>query len=215
MSVFQSEAITLRTYPYSESHKIVVFLTRSFGLVRGIAHGAKKGSGSRFGGSLEPLTQVLLTFSRKQNQELAVIQESEIVRAFPAYRLSFEVNLHFSYFAELLFEIGNEEEESDNVFRLMVAVLGEIEKAPIELLARYLELWILRLEGVLPALDQRLPVDLAEKTEEMLRLHPSKLDPQTLSSGELKRLSRLTLGLLESHLEKRLKTRSVLDELLG
>ncbi len=215
MSVFQSEAITLRTYPYSESHKIVVFLTRSFGLVRGIAHGAKKSSRNRFGSSLEPLTQVLLTFSRKQNQELAVIQESEIVRAFPAYQLSFEVNLHFSYFAELLQEVGNEEEESENLFRLALAVLGEIERAPIELLARYLELWILKLEGVLPALDQRLPKDLADKTEALLRLHPSKLDPLALSSGELKRLSRLGLSLLESHLEKRLKTRAVLDELLG
>ncbi len=215
MSVFQSEAITLRTYPYSESHKIVVFLTRTFGLVRGIAHGAKKSSRNRFGGSLEPLTQVLLTFSRKQNQELAVIQESEIVRAFPAYQLSLEVNLHFSYFAELLQEVGNEEEESENIFRLAVAVLGEVENAPIELLARYLELWILKLEGVLPALDQRLPKDLAEKTEAVLKLHPSKLDAQALSPAELKRLSRFSLGLLENHLERRLKTRAVLDELLG
>lgn len=215
MSVFQSEAVTLRTYPYSEVHKIVVFLTRAHGLVRGIAHGAKKSSRNRFGGSLEPMTHVLATFSRKQNQDLAVVQECEIIRAFPAYQLSFEVNLHFGYFCELLQEVANEDEEAENLFRLILAVLGEIDKRPIELLARYLDLWVLRLEGVLPDLAELLPRELADKTSQLLKVHPSKLEPDTLSAGELKRLSRVAGGLLESHLEKRLKTRPMLDDLLG
>ncbi len=215
MSVFETEALTLRTYPYSESHKIVVFLTRVHGKLRAIAYGAKKGTRNRYGGSLEPLTHVLLTFARNENQELAVVREVEIIQAHPAYQLSFEANLHFGYFAELLQEVANEEEDSENLFRLALAVLGQIDKKPILLLARYFELWILRLEGVLPALEERLPGDLGSRTSQLLREHPEKLDPEALNPAELKRLARFAEVLLDRHLEKRLKTRSVLDDLLG
>ena len=78
MKVHHSEALTLRTYSYSESHKIAVFLSRDFGKVRGVAYGATKPK-TRFGGSLEPLTHLKLTFSRKEQQDLAVIKNCEIV----------------------------------------------------------------------------------------------------------------------------------------
>ncbi|MFQ5738127.1 MAG: DNA repair protein RecO [Acidobacteriota bacterium] len=213
MSVHQSEALTLRTYPYAESHKIAVFLTPDFGQVRGVAHGAKKVK-SRFGSSLEPLTHSRLTFSRKEGQELSVIRECEIIRAFPAYRLSLEVNLYFSYFAELLLQFGKEEQEAENLFRLTLALLDAVEEKPIQLLARYFELWLLQLEGVLPALSERLPSRLAEKTAATLKEHPTQLDPGCLTGAELKRLERLSEELIECHLERRLKAKRMLKELL-
>jgi len=213
MSVHQSEALTLRTYPYSESHKIVVFLTRNFGKVRGVAHGAQKPK-SRFTGSLEPLTHVRITFSRKEHRELAVIKSCEIVEAFPAYQSNWEVNLHFSYFAELLVEFSKEEEESDLLFRLSLAVLRASQELPIDLLARYFELWILRLEGVLPPLEQRLSPELALKVSGMMKLQATELETVELSPEECKRLESLCSELVECHLEKRLKARKLLQELL-
>ena len=213
MSVHQSEALTLRTYPYSESHKIAVFLTRDFGKVRGVAHGAIKPR-SRFSGSLEPLTHIRLTFSRKEHRELAVIKNCEIVEAFPAYQLSWEVNLYFSYFAELLVEFSKEEEASELLFRLSLAVLKASQELPIDLLARYFELWILRLEGVLPPLDQKLSPELALKVSGMMKLQVTELETVELSPEECKRLESLCSELVEYHLEKRLKTRKFLRELL-
>ncbi len=213
MSVYQTEAFTLRTYPYAEIHKVVVFLTRDYGIVRGMAHGAKH-SRSRFGSALEPLTQLRLTFQLRANQDLAVIQQTEIIRAFPAYRLSWEVNLHFSYFAELLSEFGNEQEPSEKLFRLTAAVLDACARIPIRMLARYFELWLLKLEGILPGLDQRLPAALAEKATAMMKLPPSQLDEVTLESEELDQLERFSQNLIEGHLEKALKTRKMLRELL-
>ena len=213
MSVHQSEALTLRTYPYSESHKIAVFLTRDFGKVRGVAHGAIKPR-SRFSGSLEPLTHIRLTFSHKEHRELAVIKNCEIVEAFPAYQLSWEVNLYFSYFAELLVEFSKEEEASELLFRLSLAVLKASQELPIDLLARYFELWILRLEGVLPPLDQKLSPELALKVSGMMKLQATELETVELSPEECKRLESLCSELVEYHLEKRLKTRKFLRELL-
>ena len=213
MNPQQSEGLTLRTYPYGESDKIVVFLTRAFGKVRGIAYGAKKQK-SRFGSSLEPLTQVRLTFYRKENRELAVIQNCEIIRSVAVHNLTWEVNLHLSYFTELLVEFGKEGEESERLFRLTRAVLESIRGVSIERVARYFELWLLRLEGVLPRLQDRLPAKLVTKTETMLKLHPTRLGDLDLTPEEVKTLESLLGDLIEYHLEKRLKARKLLNELL-
>jgi len=213
MSGYQSEALTLRTYPYAESHKIAVFLTRNFGKVRGVAYGAQKAKG-RFSGSLEPLTHVRLTFSRKENQELASLKNCDILQVFPAYQMSLEVNLHFSYFAELLVEFSREEQESELLFRLSLAVLEATQKVSIDRVARYFELWLLKLEGVLPSLEAKLPSTLSEKVYAMMKIPAAELDTVQLSGEENRRLESLSSQLIEYHLEKRLKTKKMLKELL-
>jgi DNA repair protein RecO (recombination protein O) len=211
--VYSCEAITLRTYPFAEANKIVVFLTPEFGQVRGVAYGAKK-SKSRFGASLEPMTHVRLAFKRREHQELAVIENCEIIRALPAYELSWEQNLHFGYFAELLVEFGREQVESEKLFRLSLAVLAAVEQVPISLLARYFEFWVLRLEGVLPALDTILPRGLATSAVSMLKIPPCELTKINLDDNEMQQLETATGRLIEYHLEKPLKARKILKELL-
>lgn len=213
MSVYQSEALTLRTYSYSESHKIAVFLTRDYGQVRGVAYGALKPK-SRFGSSLEPLTHSRMTFSRREHQDLATIQSCEIIRAFPADQLSWELHLYFGYFSELLMEFSREEVENERLFRLTLAVLDASQSGRAEVLARYFELWLLKLEGILPRLSDKLPPELAARADAMMRLHPRQLKDFDLPSGESKRLGSLSNELIEYHLEKRLKARALLNELL-
>ncbi len=213
MKVHQTEALTLKTYPYAESHKIAVFLTRDFGKLRGVAYGAKK-TRSPFGTSLEPLTHLRLTFGRKEHRELSVVRSCEIMRAFPAYQLSWEVNLHFSYFTELLMEFAKEEEASEKLFRLSLAVLKASRQVPIQLLARYLEFWLLQLEGILPPLGGRLPMELAVRTGAWLKRLPNEWKAIHFTDGEVKRLERFSGELIEDHLEKKLKARKILKELL-
>lgn len=210
----KSEAITLRTYPFSEADKIVLFLTPSIGLLRGVAYGAKK-SKSRFGASLEPLTYLKVAFRRKEQQDLAVIQNCEIIRALPAYELSWERQLHISYFAELLSEFAKEQVESEKLFRLTLATLDAMERVPIDLLARYFEFWLLRLEGVLPALNRILSDGLAEKTLQVLKSPPGSLGEVSFNREELGQLESAASKLIEYHLEKPLRAKKVLKDLLG
>ncbi len=65
----ETEALILRTYNLAEADKIVVCLSRSAGLIRGVAKGCRK-LRNRFGASLEPFTLINLTYYEKENQEL-------------------------------------------------------------------------------------------------------------------------------------------------
>jgi DNA repair protein RecO len=60
---------------------------------------------------------------------------------------------HVGYFAELIDEWAPEAHADERLYRLGSAVIDALAAgAPIERLARYFEYWILRLQGVYPAL---------------------------------------------------------------
>src|SRR6476646_8363827 len=80
MGLADTEALVLRTYNLAEADKIVVSLTKSAGLVRGVAKGCRK-LRNRFGASLEPFTHVDLTYYEKENRELVLIRQTEILRS--------------------------------------------------------------------------------------------------------------------------------------
>ncbi|MBI4445932.1 MAG: DNA repair protein RecO [Acidobacteria bacterium] len=213
MNLHHSEALILRTYPYAEADKIVVLLTRDAGIIRTVAHRAK-GSRSRFGSSLELLTYVRAAYYCKEHQELGTLHSCEILRAFPGYQLSWEANLHFSYFAELLLEFGKDQAESENIFRLTLAVLDSMQEGDPRILARYFELWLLKLEGVLPQLDQKWTPELAARIAAFMRHPPAELGADLFQPQELGRLETFSAELIEYHLEKPLRTRKMLKELL-
>jgi DNA repair protein RecO (recombination protein O) len=207
------EALTLRTYNFSEANKIVSFLTSSQGILRGVAYGAGK-SKSRFGGALEPLTRVRILIRKNENQDLATIENCELIRALPMHELDLEQNLHISYFVELLTEFAREENDSIHLFRLTSAVLDVYPEVPVRQLARYFELWLLKLEGVLPGFTSIMGEELAAKSLRILKQPPKNLQNEAWDPTELRQLESATQKLVEYHLEKPLKTVRMLKELL-
>ena len=63
-----------------EADKIVVCLSRSSGLIRGVAKNCRKLK-NRFGASLEPFTLITLTYFEEENQELVSFSQTEILRS--------------------------------------------------------------------------------------------------------------------------------------
>ena len=60
---------------------------------------------------------------------------------------------HVGYFAELIDEWAQESHADERLFRLGASMVDAIaDGAPIDQLARYFEYWLLRLQGVYPAL---------------------------------------------------------------
>ena len=154
-----ADALILRTYRYGEADRIVVFLTEDRGKKRGVAKNATK-SRRRFGGALEPLTRGRVAFVEHEHRELVRIDRIDAPRSplrAAAGRTTGDaahVLGHASYFAELLDEWAPDGQANERLFRLGAAI-GEAlcRGGSVEALARYFEYWLLRLEGVYPALE--------------------------------------------------------------
>jgi DNA repair protein RecO (recombination protein O) len=160
MHVFTADALVLRSYRYGEADRIVVFLTEDRGKKRGVAKNASA-SRRRFGAALEPLTRGRATYVERENRELVRLDRVE-PRHTPfasaagrapgdgAHALG-----HAGYFAELIDEWAPDGSPNERLFRLGVAVADALTRGgSVDALARYFEYWLLRLEGVYPALDR-------------------------------------------------------------
>ena len=153
MRLVTTDAIVLRTYNLAESDRIVVCLTRSSGLVRGVAKGARR-MRSRFGAALEPFTLVRLAFHEKENRELVNISSADILKSHFDLNLLPEVAEVLAYMGELINEFAPPHEADERLFRMLAAcieALGAGSQAAREI-TRYFEIWLLRLAGFFPDL---------------------------------------------------------------
>jgi DNA repair protein RecO (recombination protein O) len=152
MPVYKSDALILRTYKLAEADRIVVFLTRDRGKKRGVAKGARRPR-SRYMGALEPMTRGEVAYFEREQRELVRLNYVEPTRS-PLVARTAEALGHVGYFAELLDEWSPEAHADERLFRLGASMIDAIaEGAPVDLLARYFEYWLLRLQGVYPALS--------------------------------------------------------------
>lgn len=153
MGLVDTEAIVLRSYNLAEADKIVVCLTRATGVVRAVAHGARRLK-SRFGAGLEPFTFVQMSYHEKEGRELVTLRQLEITRSYFSLSESSEVVAALSYMSELVLEFAPPHEPNERLFRMVGATLDALKASPQELQAfvRYFEVWTLRLAGFLPEL---------------------------------------------------------------
>jgi DNA repair protein RecO (recombination protein O) len=151
MPLYTADALILRTYKLGEADRIVVFLTRDRGKKRGVAKNAAR-SRKRFGGALEPLTRVRLAYDEREHRELVRIDYAEIGRS-PLAAVQPEALDYVGYFAELIDEWAPEADPDEKLYRLGASALEALALgAPLDRLARYVEFWLLRLQGVYPPL---------------------------------------------------------------
>ena len=151
MPVHTTDALILRTYQLGEADRIVVFLTRDRGKKRGVANGARR-TKSRFGGGLEPLTLARVAYYEREQRDLVRLSWVEPVRS-PLSARDGELLGYVSYFAELFDECAQDSDPSATLYRLGAAVVESLAgQGSVARLARYVEYWVLRLQGVYPSL---------------------------------------------------------------
>lgn len=155
MTLVHTEAIVLRTYNLAEADRIVVCLTRSAGLVRAVARGARRMK-SRFGASLEPFTFINLDFYERENRELVSISQAEIAKSNFDLAAQPEAAEALGYIAELVSEFAPPHEANEKLYRMVTACVEAL--APMagrpELVLRYFEIWLLRIAGLFPDLQR-------------------------------------------------------------
>jgi DNA repair protein RecO (recombination protein O) len=153
MPLKESEAIVLRTYPFRESDLLVTLFTRLEGKVRGVARAAKK-SRRRFGGALEPLTYVKVTYEDRERQELARLDACEVLESPLTSEVNYPRAVALGHVAEVLDELLPDRESSDAVFRLTISVLAQLRGQELWIPLTYFDLWMARLMGYLPDISE-------------------------------------------------------------
>ena len=157
MPVYTSEALILRTYKLGEADRIVVFLTRDRGKKRGVAKGARRAEVA-VTGALEPMTRAGVAYYEREQRDLVRLNYVEPQRSRRCRRAA---------------RGGRVGARARRVLRRAdrrVGARGARRRAAVparvvgrrrarrrarrsSALARYFEYWLLRLQGVYPALS--------------------------------------------------------------
>ncbi|ABF40196.1 DNA replication and repair protein RecO [Candidatus Koribacter versatilis Ellin345] len=165
----QSEAIVLRTYPMREADLLVTLFTRAEGKIKGVAKAAKK-SRRRFGGALEPLTHVRVYYEDRERQELTRLDSCDVLASPMSAEVDYPRALALGHVAEVIDDLLPDREPNDAVFRLSLAVLGQLVPGAVWMPLTYFDLWMVRLAGFLP--DLMHCVVCGEELDDRAFFHP-------------------------------------------
>jgi DNA repair protein RecO (recombination protein O) len=224
--LYTADALVLKTYALGEADRIVVFLTRDRGKKRGVAKSARN-SRRRFGGALEPLTEVRVAYYESARRELVGLNYAEMVRSPLQFAgrigtpgdesgagASADALGYVEYFAELLDEWAQEADADDRLFRLGAAMLDALGAgAPAEPLARYFEFWLLRLQGLYPEERGTLSDGAMAFLGAARTVAPQDVGSLPGDRRVWREIENVHRALISMHLEKTLKSDRVLRDL--
>jgi DNA repair protein RecO (recombination protein O) len=153
MPLHDSEAIVLQSYPLGEADRLVSFLSRTVGKMRGVAGGARR-TKSRFGSTLERLSHIRIWFFERENRELVRINQCEMIETFLDAFRDYAASVVLSVFSEVTERVLPDREPSDANFRLLLLASQTVKRTgKTELPLAYFALWTVKLGGWLAPLD--------------------------------------------------------------
>ena len=144
----------LRSFPLGEADRLVSFLSRTEGRLKGVARGARR-TKSQFGSTLETLSHVRIWFYERETRDLVRISQCEMVESFYEAQKDYTKNLALALVSQVVELVLPEREAADPVFRLILVVAREISAGEgIWLPLAYFALWSTRLAGWLPSFER-------------------------------------------------------------
>jgi DNA repair protein RecO (recombination protein O) len=154
MPLKESEAIILRTFPLGEGDRLVSFLDRRSGRLRGVARGARHPK-SRFGSTLELLSYIRIWYFERETRELVRINQCELVESFLDVQRDYLPSTALALMSEITEAALAEREVADAQFRLILLSARAIRShGASPAIVAYFCMWTARLGGWLGSLDQ-------------------------------------------------------------
>jgi DNA repair protein RecO (recombination protein O) len=154
MPARETEAIILKTFPLGEADRLVSFLGRTSGRIRGVAGGARRLK-NRYGSTLEVLSHVQLWYVEKETRDLVRIQQCELIESFNKAQSDYELSTGLAVVSEISELVLPEHEVAESMFRLILLVAREIERtADWGVPLSYFAFWTVKLGGWLPRFDR-------------------------------------------------------------
>ena len=154
MPARETEAIILKTFPLGEADRLVSFLGRASGRVRGVAAGARRVK-NRYGSTLEVLSHVQIWYVEKETRELVRIQKCDLLESFHKAQSNYELSTALAVISETAELVLPDHEVAEAMFRLILLTVREIERTGNWALPlSYFAFWTVRLGGWLPRFDR-------------------------------------------------------------
>lgn len=234
--LFRATGVVMRTYKLGEADRIVTLCTKERGKVRAVAKGVRK-TKSKFGARLEPLMHVQIQCY--EGRELDIVTQVETIDTFRNVRENLDSVRRAFSLVEVVDNIVQEGEPSQRLYSMLVGALKSLDEHDSPMIVPSFFWKLLAFEGVQPLLDQcascgqeedLVAFDMTEGgvlCRNCRRGHA--LSPEALSllrrtlQGDLARvlkeepsaatfeLERLADDSMEAHLERRLRSRHMLD----
>lgn len=177
MPLKESEAIVLRTYPIGEGDRLVSFLDRQAGRMRGVARGARLPK-SRFGSTLEVLAYIRIWYFERETRELVRINQSELLESFLDVQRDYSAATALALVSEISEAVLGEKEPADAQFRLILLTARAVRVyGASQVVLAYFCLWTARLGGWIGQLNQ------CSRCSRLLEVEPVF---RSLSGGELR-----------------------------
>ncbi len=125
---FVTEAINLKSYPLSDNDSIVVMFSKTKGLIRAVARGAKKPK-SKLGARIQMFIANKLMLFEGKNMD--TIMEAQSVNTFSKIRYDLDKLSYSMYIVEIINNFCNSEFEcsSNNIYDLIFETFQSISNA--------------------------------------------------------------------------------------
>lgn len=144
--------MVLRTYKLGEADRIAVLLTPDAGKVRAVAKGVRK-TRSRLGNRLEPTSYVNAQLYRGRS-ELQTITQTETIETFSTLREDLDRLTAAASILEATDHMALDGEPNPDMFRMVVGALRTVNQDNPELTVAGFFWKLLALEGFSPMLDE-------------------------------------------------------------
>ncbi len=149
--LYRDSGVVLRTHKFGEADRIIVVLTEHHGKVRCVAKGVRKGS-SKFGGRLEPLSNVALLL--REGRQLDQISQVETVDHFRALRNDLSLLAAGSALVEAIDLVSEERQPNQRLYQMAVGALRTLSAGLSPLFLPSFHLKLLAADGVQPRIDE-------------------------------------------------------------
>lgn len=126
MRSYKTKAIIIKQYEVREADRIIVAFSRDFGLITLSARGVRK-TLAKLKGHLELFNYSLLLIHRSRSGTIDTITGAETIYSFKKLRRSLESTSRVYLISEFLNRVLPEREKHQEIFKLLLYVLKEIE----------------------------------------------------------------------------------------
>lgn len=236
MALYRDQGVVLRTIKLGESDRIVTLATEHHGKVRAVAKGIRK-TKSRFGGRLEPITNVALLLY--EGRQLDTITQAETLDHFRAIREDLSRVGKATAMLEAVDHVVQERESNARLYTMLVGALRSLAARDAALVVPAFFLKLLAAEGFAPMLDacascgregELVAFELMEGGALCATCRRgSAISPEALflmrrilggdlaaalaepDSPAIAEVERLATSALEHHIERRLRSPQMLD----